>query len=112
MPDSVSRRDFLARFAAAGALLGTSGVLAACGGDSAPTTASACEGYASIAPEALQIRQTFQYVDRTPIAGKDCANCASYNAPAGEGACGGCKLFAGPVVANGYCTGWAAMTAA
>ena len=112
MPDPVSRRDFLARFAAAGAVVSASSVLAACGGGGAPTTAAACEGYASVAPEALQIRQTFQYVDQTPNAAQNCANCASYIAPAGEGACGGCKLFAGPVVANGYCTGWAAMTAA
>ena len=110
MSTPVSRRHFLSRVTAAGAVLGAGGLLAACGGG-APTTAAACDGYADLTPGEIQARQNFNYVDQTPIAAQNCANCASYKAPAGEGACGGCLLFAGPVVANGYCTGWAAMPA-
>ena len=104
-----SRRDFLARFAVAGVVIGAPTLLAACGGGE-PTTASACEGYASIPPEALQTRQTFQYVDQSPVAAQTCSNCLQYNAPA-EGVCGGCKLFAGPVLAGGHCTSWVARPA-
>lgn len=111
MSDSVTRRQFLSRVTAAGVALSAPAVLAACGGGGAPTTASACDGYATLTPEDIQMRQTLQYVDQTPDAAKNCANCKLYTAPAGEGACGGCQLFAGPVVANGYCAGWAAATA-
>lgn len=112
MSESVSRRQFLSRVAVAGAALSAPAVLAACGGGGAPTTASACDGYAALTPEEIQARQTLQYVDTTPDAAKNCANCIQYIPPAGEGACGGCKLFAGPVVANGYCAVWAAQPAA
>ena len=106
---SESRRDFLARFAAAGVVIGAPTLLAACGGGT-PSTASACEGYASLSPEELQVRQSLQYVDPSPIADQTCSNCLQYVAPA-EGVCGGCKLFAGPVLASGHCISWVAQPA-
>jgi hypothetical protein len=110
-PDPVSRRAFLSRITAAGAVLGTGSLLAACGGGGAPTTASACDGYAALSPQDIQARQNFNYVDNSPNSLQNCANCSLYVPPAGEGACGGCQLFAGPVVANGWCSGWAAAPA-
>ena len=107
MPDSVSRRDFLARFAAAGAVVSASSVLAACGGGGAPTTAAACDGYATLTPEEIQARQTLQYVDNTTDPAKNCKNCIQYNWDSEGNGCGGCKLFAGPVLPNGYCAVWA-----
>ena len=115
MPDPLSRRRFLSRLAASGAALGAGGLLAACGGGGAPRTATACEGYAALSPGEIQTREGFQYVDATPDATKNCANCLSYVAPEASGdgpACGGCALFPGPVVENGYCIGWVAQPAA
>jgi hypothetical protein len=45
-------------------------------------------------------------VAQTPDKTKNCANCRFYNAPAQEGECGGCQLFAGKVHPNGYCQSW------
>ena len=103
MSDTTSRRQFLA---SAGAVLGLAPVLAACGG--AADRAAQCDGYSSLSTAELQQRQALQYVDKTPNAVQNCANCRLYNAPAEEGGCGGCQLFPGPVVAQGWCTAWAA----
>lgn len=104
MPDRTSRRQFLA---ATGAVLGLGPVLAACGGDA--TRAAQCDGYGSLSTAELQQRQALNYVDASPRADQNCANCRLYNAPEDGGACGGCQLFPGPVVAQGWCTAWAAV---
>jgi hypothetical protein len=104
-----TRRQFISSLAAAGAALSAPALLAACGGGE-PTTASACDGYDALAPQDLQLRQGFGYVDASPNPDKPCATCMHYTAPA-AGPCGGCKLFAGPVMAGGYCTAWAAKPA-
>ncbi|GAB5550129.1 MAG: high-potential iron-sulfur protein [Sandaracinaceae bacterium] len=105
---STTRRQFISRAAAAGVALGAPSLLAACGGGD-PTTASACDGYSALTTQEVQVRQGLNYVDRSPKPAELCSNCMHYNAPA-ESACGGCKLFAGPVIAGGYCTAWAAQT--
>lgn len=51
--------------------------------------------------------QSLQYVEESPEAEKNCANCALYKQPESDGECGGCQLFPGPVYANGYCNSWA-----
>jgi hypothetical protein len=107
MSDSLSRRRFLV--ATAGAL-GVVPVLAACGGGG-PTTASACEGYNALTETDLTTRNALGYVDVSANPAEICSTCRLYNAPAAGSACGGCQLFAGPVMAGGYCTGWAAMAA-
>ena len=106
MPDLYSRRQFLG--AAAGAL-GLGSVLAACASGE-PSTAAACEGYDALSPEDLQQRASLQYVDQTPNAAQRCDTCRFYQAPASGSACGGCQLFAGPVVASGYCRSWVTAT--
>lgn len=125
-PSSLSRRDFLGRFAVLGALgLGVSS-LAACGGgeqpaETAPDGAAApadgdviaaqCEGYDALTEQDLQIRQTLGYVDDTPNPDQHCSNCRFYTQPAGGSPCGGCTLFQGPVAPGGYCNSWAALAA-
>jgi len=105
MSDSLSRRRFLV--ATAGAM-GVVPVLAACGGG-APTTASACEGFDALTEADMATRNALAYVDKGTNPAEICSSCRLYNAPAAGSACGGCQLFAGPVLPGGYCTGWAAM---
>lgn len=103
----VNRRQFVV---AATAALGFIPLLSACGGGgSAPETASACPGYDTLTPEQLQARQALNYVDKTPQPEKHCGNCRFFNKDASSETCGGCQLFQGPVVAQGYCTAWAAI---
>ena len=103
MPDSVSRRRFLA---SAGAVLGVGPLLSACGGGDA--TAAACEGYDALDAAALRQRESLEYVDQTPNAAQRCDNCRFYQAPTGDPSCGGCQLFPGPVVPSGWCRSWVA----
>ena len=107
MPEPTSRRQFLAT---AGAALGVGPALAACGG--APTEASGCSGYGSLSEPELRQREALKYVDVTPNPAQNCLNCKFYQPElSGEG-CGGCQLFPGPVVDNGWCQTWVAIEAA
>ena len=116
---SLSRRSFLSRFAAVGAVgLGGSTLLAACGGDDASTAgasdgagvveAASCEGYDALDAQALQPRQALGYVDASPREGQHCGNCRFYRQPEAGSPCGGCQLFAGPVSPGGWCQSWTA----
>ena len=107
MSDSVSRRRFLV---SAGAVLGVTPILAACGGGDDAVTAAGCAGYGDLSEQDLANRAALNYVDNSPTPGQNCANCRLYNAPEGEGPCGGCQLFAGPVAPGGWCSSWQAMT--
>ncbi|GAB5535949.1 MAG: high-potential iron-sulfur protein [Rubricoccaceae bacterium] len=108
MSDSLSRRRFLA--ATAGAV-GVVPVLAACGGESAPTSSSACAGYDALTEADMATRNALNYVDKGTNPAEICSSCRLYNLPESGSACGGCQLFAGPVLPGGYCTGWAAIAA-
>ncbi len=55
-----------------------------------------------------KLRSTLQYVEKSVTAGKQCNNCLQYVVPEAGKACGGCKLFTGPVQSGGYCLSWAA----
>ncbi len=117
---SLSRRDFLSRTLARGAAgLGLPAVLAACGGDGengngqaagteAGLTAAECEGYDALTEADMDMRQSLEYVDNSPIPEQLCSNCQFYEPEASGPDCGGCLLFAGPVVPDGYCTSWIA----
>lgn len=102
-------------FVLSGAALATLG-LAACGQDdksggadtgktAQPTKGKGCD--APVDAKSKQMRKTLQYVEKSPKAEKNCANCVQYIADK-YGDCGGCKLFAGPVQPKGYCASWAA----
>jgi len=109
MSDSVSRRRFLV---SAGAVLGVTPLLAACGGDGGgDVTAASCAGYGDLNAQDLQNRQALNYVDASATPGQICSNCRLYNVPTGESPCGGCQLFAGPVAPGGHCSSWQAATA-
>lgn len=114
-----SRRDFLKRVSAAGALgIGASTVLAACGGGEeapettaeappAPAAAEGCMDTTGLTEQEVAMRGSLQYVDVTPDATKNCLNCSLYLAAEEGAACGGCNLLKGPIAPNGYCISWA-----
>jgi hypothetical protein len=113
------RRRFLRQLALAS---GVGALLAGCGGGSdggnaSPDSAGAasastgngenqCVPSSALSQEARQGRQRYGYVAQTPEQGKQCDNCQFW-IPAEDGeACGGCRLFAGPVHPQGYCTAY------
>ena len=102
MPN-VSRRRFLASTAAAA---GLAPFVAAC--SSGPERASQCQGYGALSTAELQQRQALDYVDDSPKLGQVCTTCRLYDQPTTDGGCGGCQLFPGPVVGQGWCTAWVA----
>lgn len=128
--DRVTRRRFLQSIGVAGVVGAGSTLLSACGGgssdsssdsggssstsssDGGTTTASAdCSDVSSLSDaqkkQRSQMVESLQYVEETPNAEKNCANCSLYiEGDYGEG-CGGCQLFPGAVAANGYCNSWA-----
>ena len=128
--DRVSRRRFLQSVGVAGVVGAGSSLLAACGGGSSDSgssssssggesssgggtkTASAdCSDVSSLSDaqkkQRSQMVESLQYVEESPNAEKNCANCSLYiEGDYGEG-CGGCQLFPGAVNANGYCNSWA-----
>ena len=119
---SYSRRAFLERATALGAVLGLPSLLTACGGEGGETSgetaaaedvqASECAGYDTLTEAQLQTRQALGYVDDSPYPVQLCNNCQFYNQPEGDSPCGGCQLFAGPVAPEGYCNSWVAATEA
>jgi hypothetical protein len=129
--DRVSRRRFLQSVGVAGVVGAGSSLLAACGGGSSDSESSSGSGGASESSsdggtktasadcsdvsdlsdakkkQRSQMVESLQYVEETPNAEKNCANCSLYiEGDYGEG-CGGCQLFPGAVAANGYCNSWA-----
>lgn len=122
----LSRRDFLLRTSALGAVaLGSGAILSACGGGQeqaeAPAAmeeampaeepmaaASACDDLSGLTEADIQMRQTLQYVAESPKPDQLCSNCQLYVAPEGDAACGGCQIIKGPIAPGGYCTSWAA----
>ena len=129
--DRVSRRRFLQSVGIAGVVGAGSSLLAACGGGSSDSkssgssggggesssgggtkTASAdCSDVSDLSDAKKKQREqminSLQYVEESPNAEKNCANCSLYiEGDYGEG-CGGCQLFPGAVNANGYCNSWA-----
>lgn len=120
----LSRRDFLLRVTAAGALgLGAGSVLSACGGGEsgapapppesegaapAAQAAGGCTDVSGLTEQELNQRvNVYKYVDQTPDPEKPCSACALYvEAPEGA-ACGGCQLVKGPISPDGYCISFA-----
>lgn len=113
----LNRKKFLKTSAAVGAGLGMV-YLAACkkkAADEEMETAApassggACSDVSGLSAEDQQLRNnmvnSLQYVEKTPMADKDCENCQFFT---GSAPCGGCTLIKGPIAAKGYCTSWAA----
>lgn len=128
----LSRRDFLIRTSALGAVaLGSGALLSACGGgqeqtqapaggeEAAPmddqmaepmAEASCSDDLSGLSDADLQMRQTLQYVDKSPHPDKQCTGCQLFVPPEGDAPCGGCQIIKGPISPEGYCTSWAAKT--
>ena len=122
-----SRRDFLLRLSALGAM-GT--VMAACGGGESGQTATP-EPAAPAAPEPTadagctdlsglsdadraqseQMRTSLGYIEETADAAKRCDNCALWVAAEEGSSCGGCTLIKGPIAPAGFCNSWAQVQA-
>lgn len=126
--DRVTRRRFLQSLGVAG-LVGVGGtMLSACGGGSDDTGGSDADAGASSAEsdamaqadcsdlsgltdaekqQRQQMAKSLGYVEESPEANKNCANCQLYVESEGGSGCGGCQLFPGPVYPEGYCNSWA-----
>jgi hypothetical protein len=70
-----------------------------------------CDDPAQISQASRTLRRELAYVPRTLRRGQRCDNCAHYKPPEGNTRCGGCRLFSGPVTAEGWCKEWVAGTA-
>jgi hypothetical protein len=115
---SMKRKDFL-KSVALGAM-SSSVLLAACGGGSnqqttapateptpAPQAATGdCNDTSGLTEADLQQRQSLGYVAQSNVEGKNCTNCRFYQEGSQENGCGGCQLFKGSVLPEGYCNSW------
>lgn len=126
---SLNRRDFFKRAAVLGvAVAGAGTLLAACkqpdtsgaqqaAGGSAPAAQGSapaggdgelnCMSTEGLEPAQIKVRESLQYVDKTPKADQDCANCIHFK-PDANGGCGGCAVVPGPIHPKGWCTAWVA----
>jgi hypothetical protein len=121
----VSRRRFLHSLSIASVVGAGGSLLAACGGGSdesgdsssaegetSSATASAdCSDLSDLSDAEKKQREqmvgSLNYVEESPQAEKNCANCSLYQQEQYGSGCGGCQLFPGPVNAQGYCDSWA-----
>ncbi|QQR90160.1 MAG: high-potential iron-sulfur protein [Myxococcales bacterium] len=98
---------------AGGSMLLMPSVLSACGkkegSAAAPEAPKAldCSSTTGLAPADLATRNALKYVDSSPDAQKNCANCALFVAPTQEGGCGSCQVVKGTINPKGYCNSWA-----
>ena len=123
-PDDVSRRQFLRSLGLAGAVGMGGTLIAACGGGSdgsgngsggstseSATASADCADLSSLSDAQKQQRKqmvkSLNYVEESPEADKNCANCQLYQQEKFGAGCGGCQLFPGPVAEGGYCDSWA-----
>ncbi|HLA64118.1 MAG TPA: high-potential iron-sulfur protein [Rhodothermales bacterium] len=112
----LSRRAFVGRMAAFGALTAAVGPLAACGDGSSGGTlevqadvveAASCTGYDALTPQQLSVRDALRYVDAAPTAAQHCANCRFVQLTTANAPCVGCQLIPGPISPGGWCSSWA-----
>ena len=98
----LSRRAFLERAAALGAVSVVGGSLLTACSKKGP----ACD-VSSLSADDEAKRAELQYADVSPESGKNCSNCAFYQAESGS-ECGQCNHpeMPGPVHPNGWCNVW------
>ena len=122
MKKMTSRRNFIYRLSSLVTLfLGGEWLLTSCNSKKSkgketvaddkdmPEKLSSCNDFSEVSVSERKKRERLGYVEESPLAESYCGNCSLYlpEAIEGEGACGGCMLFKGPVAAEGYCTYWA-----
>lgn len=76
------------------------------GGDKPKTSAANACGGATLDEQSKNFRKTLQYKEKSDNPEKHCSICAQYQ-PGKYADCAGCKLFSGPVNANGVCLSFA-----
>lgn len=64
---------------------------------------ASCNDTTGLKPDEVAMRQSLEYVDKTPFPDKTCEKCLQWIAPASADQCGGCKVLKGPVHPAGYC---------
>jgi len=120
MIKEITRKEFLQKLAVLGfAVVGAGVTLASCGGGkeeaqvaatptkkAKPAAADPCADTTGLTDAELNMRQTLQYVTKTPEPEKLCDNCKFWTPPEAGTECGGCQLIKGPINAKGYCTSW------
>lgn len=92
----ISRRGVLTGIAGAGLAM----AVTACGGGG-----FSCAGPGELTRSQQTARDGRQYVERSRVAGKNCANCTFLNDPGA--ACGTCAIDNLPAHPEGYCISWA-----
>jgi len=114
----LTRRGFLRRTAVLGAVtVGSTAVLAGCGGDQTGGTTGGgetaelkCDDTSALKPEEVTVRTSLQYKDKSELPDKLCSNCQQYVAAADASACGTCKVVPGTINPGGHCTAWVQKT--
>ena len=71
---------------------------------------ASCNDLSGLTQEEIKVRETFGYVDESPLADNQCDNCNLWLPSENNEVCGRCLLFKGPVFAAGHCTSWAPTT--
>ena len=115
--NKLSRRQFLERAAALGAVtLGAGSLLSACDppepdADEAEPAADdfSCnddEALAALSEDEIEQRNNHDYVDESPEQGEYCDNCIHWEEPAAGEDCGGCAVLPGPFHPQGWCDLW------
>lgn len=75
--------------------------------DADPAGGDPCSDLSEVSEAEIQKRESFGYVEQSPIPDKQCHNCNLWLPPGGDHQCGACTLFKGPVKDEAYCTYWA-----
>ena len=115
--NKLSRRQFLERAAALGAVtLGAGSLLSACDppepdADEAEPAADdvSCnddEALAALSEDEIEQRNNHDYVDDSPEEGEYCDNCIHWQEPEAGDNCGGCAVLPGPFHPKGWCDLW------
>ncbi len=116
----LTRRTFIQRTAAVGAVtVGTGYLLAGCGnsgteggstGGDGQTAALDCSDTSALTPEQVQTRTSLVYVEKSELPDKMCSNCQQFTAGASADACGTCTVVPGSINPGGHCTAWVQKT--
>jgi len=107
----IGRRDATRRaLTVLGAVFVAPAARAACGGEVGGGGGDgqlSCTDTSGLEPAQVTTREQQAYVDHSPHADRNCANCRFYTA-AGADECGSCQVVQGPIHPEGHCNLWAA----